>query len=184
MDQEDPIARQIREELKKLDGRAVAKKWTPDGEVVIIQTKDGPVDVPLEVDVLRDEPKGFTAEHKDVMEIIYSAVSQINEKGRTVPLTRNELVKDFGARPKVLKQLEGWGYIRGRVIKLVPKDDPKSVKGQAVAIFYYTPQGRAYVREHFDPAYGTPAGHQGGTPSGARAASAAADPEGVQQQRG
>jgi hypothetical protein len=174
-DENDPITRQIREELKKLDGRAVAKKFTLHGEVVVVQTDKGPVDVPLEVDELRPQPADFRDRHREAMETLYSAVSQIAEKGtRIVPVTRNEMTKQFGVVPKMLKQLEAWGYIRQRVIKLVPKDQPMSTRGQAVAVYYFTPQGRAYVRAEFDPAYGT-------TVAGAGAEPLAADSEGVQQ---
>jgi hypothetical protein len=155
----DPVARQILDELKKLDGREVAKKRTIHGEVMIIQIKGKHVEVPLEVDELRQAPVGFTDKHRDAMEILFSAVSQIAEAGvRMVPVTRNELKKQWHVAPKLLKQLENWGYIRQRIIKLVPKDQPKATKGQSVAVCYFTPQGRAYVRAEFDPKYGIPQG--------------------------
>lgn len=152
---EDPIAKQIADELKKLDGRAVAKRFTVHGEVIVLQVDGKYVDVPFEADQLDPLPAKFGAKHRDVMEIIYSAVTQIAEnKNRTVPLTRNELTKEFGAEIKIVKDLERFGLIRTRLIKLVPAKTPRATKGESRAICYFTPQGRAYVRAEFDPSYG------------------------------
>jgi hypothetical protein len=153
-DEKDPVAAVIRKELEKLDGKEVAKKFGPDGEVAILMIDGKQVEVPLEVDNLRKAPKGFGSTHHDALEILFSAISQVNEMGRLVPVTRNELVDQFKVHPKCLKHLERWGYIKSRIIKLVPKSEPGATKGQAIAVYYPTPQGRAYVREHFDPQYG------------------------------
>lgn len=171
-DNKDLVAEEIANALEKLDGRQVAMKFTIHGEVMLIQAKGKQVEVPLEVDKLKPEPKGFHARHKDIMGIIYTAVCQIAENPvRIVPVTRNELTKQWGVSAKLLKQLERWGYLRQRVIKLVPKDDPKATKGQAVAIYYFTPQGRAYVRREFDPQYGLSAPVQCTEASGASSSS-------------
>lgn len=154
---------QLADELQKQQGHPVGKRITVNGEAVIMQVGSRQVDVFLEVDKLRPEPKGFRAIHKEVMEIIFSAVSQINEMpNRIIPLTRKELIEQFHANPKAVKKLEGWGYIRKWVIKAVPKEDPRAVNGQHITIFYLTPQGRAYVREHLDASYGLPKQGEGG----------------------
>lgn len=180
-DPNDPIAKQIRKDLEKLNGKEVAKRFTVHGEVIVVQVDGKQVDMPLEADELDPLPTKFSVPHRDVMEIIYSAVSQIAEKpNRIVPLTRNELVKEFGASPKIVKELERFGLIRTRVIKLVPKDQPQSTKGQATAIVYFTPQGRAYVRDQFDPSYGSTVdgGSPAGEPVGGNGIGGAAGPDG------
>lgn len=155
----DPVTEQIMDELKKLHGNVVGKRFTVNGEVLVANVDGVQIDLPLEADALDPLPERFGPEHREVMETMFSAVSQINANPkRIVPVTRVELLDEFKANAKVVGQLERWGFLRQRLIKLVPADKPRQKTGTMRAVYYFTPQGRAYVRREFDAEYGKSAG--------------------------
>lgn len=162
----DPVAQAIADAIREQSGKPVAKKFGIDGEVLLIQVNKQLVEIPLEVDELGPLPNGFGEAHKDAMGAVYTAIHQIKAMGtRSVPLTRKELLS-FNVDRRAVDQLERWEFLKMRVVKFDKKNGKKQ---PAMAVYYFTPKGRAYVREHFDETYGLPGGSpvsQGATPGG------------------
>jgi len=145
---------------EKLSGKPVATKYTIDGEVLVrryFEREGKPVvDIadPLEVVELKPLPNDFKDRHKTAMWIIYDAIKQIHKMPkRDVPLTRPEILgEEGGVKKKDLRYLIKSGLVQERLIGLVEKKGSKPVFSKPVV--YFTPQGRAYVRKHFDKDYG------------------------------
>jgi len=148
----DPLAREIADKLKAM--QQVMKRFTIDGEVLVMK-KDGMI-IDLPLDVYKDDtpiPIAWRSEHHDVMAIIYTAVMQIKAMPqRALPLTRAELLDEFKADKRAVRRLDEWGFITQRVIEV----NKGGGKGSARAVYYFTSKGRAYVRKHLDSGYGLP----------------------------
>jgi hypothetical protein len=146
---EDPITAQTCEELKKLDNRPVATRYTPDGEVVIRRVdgrdQDEPLDFPDPV-----LPLGLRPSDKGAMAILHSAVCQVRDMPkRNVPVTRGELERRKVTKTS-LTRLERLGLVQTRLVRLI---DATGKAKRAVAVCYPTSQGRAFVLKNFDPEY-------------------------------
>jgi len=143
-------------ELKKLEARPLGIKYTPDGEVIVRQLEAGViVDGPLEVEELGPLPPKFGTVHAELLSDIYSAVDQIKEiAGRTLPLTRGELISQFGRSKEVLSELVEMGFVKDEKVAVLNSGGNKTGIRK---IIFFTPQGRAYVRNYLDPRYGLPA---------------------------
>ena len=148
----DPVAAAVDEELRKLDGRVVARRLTVNGEKLIVRKDGKDVELALEFPDMAPLPPTFNGRLMEVMEIFYSAVSQINEMPqRLMPLTRNELL-GFGATKTEIAKLQELGLLEERSIGVHVKGNVKKLQ-QRVVVFP-TPQGRAYIRSQFDNDYG------------------------------
>lgn len=141
-------------ELEKLERRPLGTLYTPNGEVLLRQVEGGDiVRQPLEVEDLTGLPTTFNHHHAELLADIYSAVDQINEMpDRAIPLTRGELVSQFGKSKEVLSELVDMGLVKDQKIETLNKD---GTKASIRRVIYFTPQGRAYVRTYLDPAYCT-----------------------------
>lgn len=143
--------------VKKLESVVVAKKFTIDGEVFVCKRGDTPFELPLEVEPFGAYPIGFKERHRRALHIMHMLVEDIRGLKRHVPPTRSELI-ERGIPKKDLEKLEGWGFVKSAVIPLqaaTPTDGTTmALKPRPIYCVYYTNQGRALVRELFDPKYG------------------------------
>lgn len=107
-------------------------------------------ELPLEEEPLIMPEKFPVALHSE-MSLFHSLLRTIKKQRptRTVPITRTELQR-AGADPKIVRALVDVGFLVEDIIPLVREDGKNP--GSRVCVFY-TPQGRAYVREKIDPSY-------------------------------
>lgn len=133
-------------------------KYTLDGEVLVevIRTMY-PEDVrysekPLKTVALWPLPKSIGQAQIDEMAMIHSLVRTIRKThpNRTVPITYKEYVRS-GGNQKILKQLAETGLIKMAHVAIISQATGKNT-GSRLCL-YYTPQGRALIREKLDPSY-------------------------------
>ena len=150
------------------DVTQLIKAATNNKEIGVVYTVDGEVSVRMiDGKRVRDKytfaPLGklhrkFNQDHAGLMEIIFAAVVDIRKMRRTVPLTRNELIRPAskkgitknGVSKVLIKDLVKFGLIEERIISIVNAAN-NPVRAQAVV--YFTPRGRTYVRERIDDSY-------------------------------
>lgn len=130
-------------------------KFTIDGEVLvetyIIDGKRQYKYHPLKTAYLLPIPAWLNERYIQQIEIMHAMITDIKEQtpDRSVPLTYDELLAGGVDRKKVGKLIKS-GYLRITDVNLL------NSKGDGVMdkrVIYYTPQGRALVREHIDPNY-------------------------------
>lgn len=139
------------------------KKFTLDGIVLVETGGDGFKEIPYLIKKEVDIPALTNTLEADMMFVIYTAITDLKEnpkfKGRSIPLTRNELINpqikggitDIGFSKTVLKSLEKKKLLEVDVIKLVDTKLRKHTGARTVVFF--TGKGRDYVRRHIDPEY-------------------------------
>jgi len=144
------------EEIKKQDEYLC--KYTLDGEVLVevIRTAD-PKDVryiekPLKTVALWPLSKTIDLLQINEMKLIHSLMLTIrkNHPKRSVPITYKEYVRSGGV-DKILKQLVETGFIKTAHVAIISLTTGKNT-GSRLCL-YYTPQGRALIREKLDPSY-------------------------------
>jgi hypothetical protein len=148
------------EELVKqaLHNKDIGISYTSHGERGVVYKDGKHVAVPFEEVEFEEPHKRFNAKHHEVMEVIYSAVCDIVNMKRSIPLTRNELIRPAAKRgvttngisKKLVNDLIDFDLIQERIIKIV-NIEQKPVRSQAV--IYFTNKGRSYVRERIDQSY-------------------------------
>lgn len=139
----------IREQVLKDDpneGRLIALKFTVDGEVPILRKNGADVETPLPEEEFRGVPEGWKSKHSETMWKLHECFEQVRSMPRRqIPLLRDEAT-GVGISKSLLKDLEAFGMIRHRLLKVLDKRlGGKPVGGRMVV--YFTPQGHAYVRE-------------------------------------
>lgn len=140
----------INDQLLKNDpneGRLMALKFTPDGEVPIVRRLGKDVEEPLAEEPFKGTPSGWKQKHSEAVYLIYVGVSEINKKKRQIPLLREEAIA-LGVSKAMLKDLEGFGIVTQRLLKILDKRRGMKATGGRMVV-YFTPQGRAYVQEAF-----------------------------------
>jgi hypothetical protein len=141
---------------KHLDNihRVVARRFTPDGEIYIYKHQGIETEAPLAMPPWpEDQEHKLDAKQFDAMHIIYTAVEQIKDKGRLVPMLRSEAF-GFGIEKPTLAYLVKRELVGERVIPLKRNTDQKNIGSRAV--IYFTPAGRSLVKKYIDPKYGEP----------------------------
>lgn len=129
------------------EGRVMAMKFTVDGEKLIVreQGKDILKDLPPEdFQGLTEEWK--TNKHGKAMATIDRCIELIKTKfpERQLPLTTSEAIH-FGVLKNAIRDLEFFGLIRRRIVKVVDEKNGNKVVG-GKAILYFTQQGHAYMK--------------------------------------
>lgn len=126
-------------------------KYTLDGEVLVEVAGEDLKEHPLKTVILLPVPDMFKETHMSEMKMFHSLVRTIKKSypTRAVPVTRKELFRS-GATTKLIQQLCEMGYLKEALVDFVTKE------GRSTGVrscFFYTPQGRALIRERLDPEY-------------------------------
>ena len=131
--------------------KAYLIKYTIDGEVLVEVVDGGNIEKPLKTVHLLSLPASFREEHMIELKLFHSLVLTIkkNLPRRQVPVTRKEFLKS-GASTKLMNQLVGFGLLKEAIIPLL---SPEGKNPGSRVCLYYTPQGRALIRERLDPEY-------------------------------
>lgn len=148
------------EELVKaaLQNADAGVSYTVHGERPMKYDQGKPVPQKYPVEELGKLHRRFSDFHHDIIATIYSAMNDIIRLKRSIPLTRNELLRparrrgitEKGVSKRTVNDLIKFGLIQERIIKII-NSAGKPVRAQA--IIYLTPRGRAYVRERIDEEY-------------------------------
>lgn len=128
------------------EGRMVAIKFTADGEIPIIRKGGKDTEIPLPVEPFKGVPKGWKNKHSEGMWKLNECIEQVKAlKRREIPLLRDEAV-GLGIPKSILKDLESFGMIRHRLLKILDRTRGSKPTGGRMVV-YFTLQGHAYVRE-------------------------------------
>ena len=128
------------------------RQVTPHGEVDVDIMPDGRGKYyPLKTEKLAPLPDSFKVSHRSEMGLFHSILMYIkkNYPNRSCPVTQKEFIKS-GADPRILNQLLELGMLKSCYI---PIRDSRGVNTGSRACLYYTEQGRALIREYYDPSY-------------------------------
>lgn len=137
-------------------GQKYLCKFTLDGEVIVekIPTKTGMEydEKPLKTVPLMPVPSSITEQHIIEMKLVHSLILTIKKRhpNRVVPMTQKEYLR-AGGDTRLLKKLIETGYLKKSLVAIIRQDSGKNT-GSRLCI-YYTPQGRALIREKLDPTY-------------------------------
>lgn len=137
------------------------KKYTMDGEVLVEEAVGKSVEEPATetkeyplktVELLPFLPPSFSETHVIEMKLFHSLLLTIKKRHprRQIPVTRSEFLS-AGGNNKYLRQLINFGFLQEAIIPIVSAVTGKN-KGSRVCV-YYTPQGRALIRQKLDPQY-------------------------------
>lgn len=132
-------------------------KWermiTPHGEVDVEVLPDGKRNYyPLKTEALKELPSKFRLAHQSEMLLFHSILMYIKKHhpNRQMPVTKKEFLKS-GADPKIMQQLVEFDLLKEC---LVAVRDRTGKHTGARSCFYYTDQGRAFIRaKSDDPTY-------------------------------
>ena len=141
-----PVSEDVKKQLTDaLRGSPAGVKYTVDGEVQLVYGDNAQrVEQPLVEEPLDEMEASFKDKHHEAMVLLNEAILSVKRmKNRQVPLTRDEL--NDAVSKKTLRQLENFGLVQQRIVPLLRASTGTSVGGKA--LIYFTPQGRAYVRE-------------------------------------
>lgn len=119
---------------------------TPHGEADVEKTPDGKeIFHPLKTEELKPLPPYIKEGHISDLKQFHSLLVYLQKHypNRRMPITREEFIK-AGADIRYVKQLMDAGLLKG---VLYPRQSGSR------ACLYYTPQGRALIREKVDPTY-------------------------------
>ncbi len=125
---------------------------TPHGEVDVETDAEGKhLYYPLKTEELKPLPPSFRISHGSELELFHSILMYIkkHQPNRNMPVTRNEFLKS-GADPHIIKALEDFGLLRAAHVPLRNREGQNT---GSRACYYYTDQGRAYIRSKLDPSY-------------------------------
>jgi hypothetical protein len=131
-----------------------ARIITPNGEIEARTNAMGKtVYYPLNVEELKGLPKSFKEAHAKEMALFHNILlhNQKNYPKRNLPVTRTEYFGN-GASPRAARDLEDFGLLKSA---LIPCENSRQ-KGKNIGsrlCYYYTDQGRAYIRAGIDPTY-------------------------------
>ena len=121
------------------------------GEIFLRESPKGPMPIPWDAEDLKEVPGNVTPRLFDVMHMIYEMCIQIKEMGnRDVPLTRGEVL-EHAITKKEIHKLAKFGLLKEKLINLLEVKTKK--KKASRNIVYFTEQGRAFIRKHFNPEY-------------------------------
>lgn len=156
-DQPDEEQPQQPEDEKILNKPNFLCKFTIDGEVLVKVTpflghKDAKYEVmPLKTVPLLGIPSFIKDKHIRDLQLIYDLVTTIKEKypKRSLPVTNTEYEKSGGSKSS-LKDLCKAGFVKKYPVAVVGSNNKNSGSRSCV---YFTPQGRALVRDKIDPNY-------------------------------
>ena len=131
--------------------KAYLIKYTLDGEILVEVVDGNNIEMPLKTVPLTPLPASFREEHLIELKLFHSLVLTVkkNLPKRQVPVTRKEFLKS-GASSKLIHQLVTLGFLKEAIIPLLSSSGKNP--GSRVCLFY-TPQGRALIRERLDPEY-------------------------------
>lgn len=128
------------------EGRMIAIKFTVDGEVPIVRRDGKDVEMGIPEEEFRGPPKGWKQKHSEGMWKLHECMEQVRAlERRQIPLLRDEAVS-VGIPKSVLKDLEAFGMVRHRLLKILDRSRGGKPTGGRMVV-YFTPQGHAYVRE-------------------------------------
>jgi hypothetical protein len=128
-----------------------ARKFTLDGEVLVEKKGEQLLEHPLKDVELAGLPPLFREIHMSEIRMFHSLLLTIRKSypNRVVPITKTELFKS-GATTKLIRQLCEMGFLKEDHVALLTSDGKN--RGSRVC-YFYTPQGRALVRNKIDPNY-------------------------------
>jgi hypothetical protein len=136
----------------------------PDGRKVVVEREEGEKKVKELVDLpevsFGEIPKKFRDYHREALNAIYGFGEKLAADGRTVPLTREELMK-VGIGKETLKDLERFEYIESHIAEL--KANGQNIGGRKVVVV--SPQGKALIK-FFSSAVSEALSSEGQTSSG------------------
>jgi len=149
MEDHKKTAEAIREQMVQHDpneGNLMALKFTPDGEVPIVRRNGRDVEESFPAEEYKGRPKGWKLEHSEAMFKLNLAINEVLAlKNRQIPLLREEAIA-MDVPKRMLKELERFGYVRQRIIKILDSlKSNKSAGGRAVV--YFLPQGKAFMAD-------------------------------------
>lgn len=126
------------------------KRYTLDGEAVVQSKGDEEVVHPLRSANICVLPSWFKEEHMIEVKLFHSLVTTIKKERptRQVPVTRTEFLR-AGGNQRLLDRIVKAGVL---AITIVPITMANKNTGSRSCV-YYTPEGRALVREKLDPQY-------------------------------
>jgi len=127
------------------------RKFTLDGEILVEKNGEKFIEHPLkDVDFI-GVPSSFKETHMSEIRMYHSLLLTIrkNYPNRMVPVTKKELFKS-GATVKLINQICEMGFLKEDIVDLIAPDGKN--RGSR-ACYFYTPQGRALVRNKIDPNY-------------------------------
>lgn len=153
--QQIPVSEDVKKQLTDaLRGTPAGVKYTADGEVQLVYGDNAQrIEQPLTEEPLHEMRADFKEKHHEAMLLLNEAILSVKRmKNRQVPLTRDEL--NDAVSKKTLRQLENFGLVQQRIVPLLRASTGTSVGGKALV--YFTPQGRAYVRERIQKLQATP----------------------------
>ena len=122
------------------------KVVTPHGEADVLENETGDKRyLPLRTVKLEDTIKKFGNELSAGMALFHSILTNIRKKqpNRNIPVTKVEFMGS-GATKLTIKSLVKAGLLKECTVG--------TTKG-ARSCFYYTNQGRAWIREYIEPSY-------------------------------
>ena len=128
------------------------KRYTLDGEAVVQSDDKEEVIHPLKTANVYILPPWFKEEHLIEIKLFHSLVTTIKKDrpNRQVPVTRTEFIR-AGGNQRILDQLVKAGVLAVSIVPITIKGENKNTGSRSCV--YYTPEGRALVREKLDPQY-------------------------------
>lgn len=128
------------------EGRLVGVKFTADGEVLVVRQNGMDVEQHLPDVTFAGLPKKWREKHAKAMFQVQWGIDKVKKlKNRQLPLLRDEAM-GLGVDKATLKDLETFGFIKQRIIKVIDRNNGGRNIGGRVVI-YLTPYGKAYVQD-------------------------------------
>jgi len=129
--------------------------YSLDGELLCRLTADRSYKPdPLRTVELMPSLKNDIARHRYLDEVTryydYLNVVRKYAPNRTVPVTRNEFIENVVGK-KALRELCNAQILKEALIDIISTTAKQSAGKRAIV--YFTPQGRAFVREYINPTY-------------------------------
>ena len=121
-------------------------KFTPDGEVPVCH-HDGVEELLPVREVPLVMPAGFEEKHHQAMATLGDWVAAIKGTARQLPTLRGELLRS-GVSKATLTDLEDMRLIKCTVVPVLKEGAPTGAR----AFVYFTPMGRAYMKEKINGA--------------------------------
>lgn len=125
---------------------------TPHGEADVEEHPDGKRYIhPLKTEPLADLPSWFRESYAIELKLFHSLLMYIkkHQPNRNLPVTRKEFMKS-GADPVIISKLVEAGLLRPCML---PSRNAAGRNTGSRSCFYYTDQGRAFIRAKLDPTY-------------------------------
>ena len=144
------------ENMAKSLRRNLMNKYTPHGESLVEVTQDSrgkELHKEIGLPVVKLKPVEVSFDLRDAIRGIYELAMAIDDTRRQIPVLRSEALGQLEITKKQLRKLVSLGLLKEISIKVGDRTKPNA-KSRWMTVVFFTAQGRAYVREHFDPDYG------------------------------